>query len=455
MHETPPPALGLIGNTPLVQLTGFDTGPCELYLKLESQNPGGSIKDRMAVTMIEEAERNGALKPGATIVEATAGNTGIGLALVAAIKGYRLILVIPDKMSPEKIAHAKALGADIRLTRSDVKPGDPDYYMDMAARIARETPGFHINQFGNPANPLAHEITTGPEVWRQMDHRVDTVVCGVGSGGTLTGLSRFFARVQPAAEMVLADPQGSALAEYVRTGQVLSSGSYAVEGIGGSTVPDIADFSRVRKAYSISDAESFLTARDLLKRSGIFAGPSSGTLLASALRYCREQAEPKRVVTFVCDTGAKYLSKMYNDYWMLDQGYLERTADGTLRELIARRYEEGGVITVKPEDNLLTAFQRMRMADISQVPVMDRGHCVGVLDESDLLLAVHGDASRFHSPVRGAMTSRLETIAAGKPIDAVYDILDRGLVALVVDGDAFVGLITRSDLLSHLRRKLH
>jgi len=456
MHEVPPPTLNLIGNTPLVQLSAFDTGPCELYLKLESQNPGGSIKDRMAVTMIEEAERSGALTPGATIVEATAGNTGIGLALVAAIKGYHLILVIPDKMSPEKIAHARALGADIRLTRSDVKPGDPEYYQDMAARVARETPGgYHINQFGNPANPMAHEITTGPEVWRQMEHRLDTVVCGVGSGGTLTGLSRFFARVQPESEMVLADPMGSSLAEYVRTGREIPSGSYVVEGIGGSSVPEIADFSRVRQAYSISDAESLLTARDLLKRTGIFAGPSSGTLLAAALRYCREQTEEKRVVTFVCDSGSKYLSKMYNDYWMLDQGYFERSPSGTLRELIARRYEEGGVITVRPDDNLLTAFQRMRMADISQVPVMERGVCVGVLDESDLLLAVHGDASKFHSPVREAMTSRLETIAADKPIDAVYDILDRGLVALVVHDDTFVGLITRSDLLSHLRRKLH
>jgi len=456
MHEVPPPTLNLIGNTPLVQLSAFDTGPCELYLKLESQNPGGSIKDRMAVTMIEEAERSGALTPGATIVEATAGNTGIGLALVAAIKGYHLILVIPDKMSPEKIAHARALGADIRLTRSDVKPGDPEYYQDMAARVARETPGgYHINQFGNPANPMAHEITTGPEIWRQMEHRLDTVVCGVGSGGTLTGLSRFFARVQPESEMVLADPMGSSLAEYVRTGREVPSGSYVVEGIGGSSVPEIADLSRVRQAYSISDAESLLTARDLLKRTGIFAGPSSGTLLAAAPRYCREQTEEKRVVTFVCDSGSKYLSKMYNDYWMLDQGYFERSPSGTLRELIARRYEEGGVITVRPDDNLLTAFQRMRMADISQVPVMERGVCVGVLDESDLLLAVHGDASKFHSPVREAMTSRLETIAADKPIDAVYDILDRGLVALVVHDDTFVGLITRSDLLSHLRRKLH
>jgi cystathionine beta-synthase len=457
MHEAPsPPALGLIGNTPLVPLTSFDTGVCELFLKLELQNPGGSIKDRMAVSMIEAAEQSGALSRGDTIVEATAGNTGIGLALVAAIKAYRLILVIPDKMSPEKVAHARALGADIRLTRSDVGPGHPAYYQDMAARIAQDTPHcYHINQFSNPANPLAHEVTTGPEIWHQMDHRIDAVVCGIGSGGTMTGLSRFFVRVQPDSEMVLADPLGSSLAEYVRTGKQVPSGSYAVEGIGGSCMPEIADVSRVRCAYSVSDSESFLTARDLLKRTGILAGPSSGTLLAAALRYCTEQTKPKRVVTFACDTGSKYLSKMYNDYWLLDQGYLERPATGTLRELIARRYQEGAVITVTSDDTLLTAFQRMRMADISQVPVMDGARCVGVLDESDLLLAVHGDASRFHSPVRDAMTSRLETISADAQIDSVYDILDRGLVALVTDGNTFLGLVTRSDLLSYLRRKLH
>ena len=457
--NTPPLApstLSLIGNTPLVRVTAFDSGPCELFMKLESQNPGGSIKDRMAVTMIDAAEASGALKPGGTLIEATAGNTGIGLALVAAVKGYRIILVIPDKMSPEKIAHAKALGADIRLTRSDVEPGHPDYYQDMAARIAKETPGcYHINQFGNPANPVAHERFTGPEIWEQMGHRVDAVVCGVGSGGTLTGLSRYFARTQPELEMILADPEGSSLAEFVRTGKHVPSGSYTVEGIGGSCVPAIADLSRVRRAYSIPDSESLNTARDLLKKAGIFAGSSSGTLLASALRYCREQTSPKRVVTFACDTGAKYLSKMYNDYWMLDQGYLERPASGTLRELIARRYEEGGVITVTPEDTLLTAFQRMRMADISQVPVIDKGRCVGVLDESDLLVAIHGKAGKFTSTVNSAMTSRLETIQADAGIPEVYNILDRGLVALVTDGDQFVGLITRSDLLSHLRRKLN
>lgn len=448
-------ALSLIGNTPMMELIGFDTGLCELYLKLESQNPGGSIKDRMAVAMVEAAERSGALRPGGTLVEATAGNTGIGLALAAAIKGYRIILVIPDKMSPEKIAHARALGAEIWLTRSDVSPGHPEYYQDMAARIARETPdGYHINQFGNPANPLAHELTTGPEIWQQMAHQVDTVVCGIGSGGTLTGLSRFFERVQPQLEMVLADPQGSVLAEYVRTGVQGAAGSYAVEGIGGSCVPSIADLSRVRKAYTIGDVETFDTIRQLLKCTGILAGSSSGTLIAAAVRYCREQTEPKRVVTFVCDTGAKYLSKAFNDYWMIDQGFLKRPRSGDLRDLITRNYEEGGVITVGPEDTLLTAFQRMRLADISQVPVVQNGQCVGVLDESDVLLAIHVDKARFHTLVRTAMTSRLETIERNADMERLYGILNRGLVALVVDEGRFLGLITRTDLLSYLRRQL-
>jgi cystathionine beta-synthase len=448
-----PTTLSLIGNTPLVQVTAFDTGCCSLFLKLECQNPGGSIKDRIGVAMIEAAERDGALQPGGTLIEATAGNTGIGLALVAAIKGYGLTLVIPDKMSPEKIAHAKALGADIRLTRSDVGPGHPDYYVDMATRIARETGAYHVNQFANPANPAAHDTTTGPEIWQQMDYSVDAMVCGVGSGGTITGLSRFFARVQPGVEMILADPVGSSLAEYIRTGHLPPSGSYAVEGIGQSCVPAIADLSRVRRAYSISDTESFATARELLKQTGVLAGPSSGTLIASALRYCREQTTAKRVVTFVCDTGAKYLSKMYNDAWMADQGFIERPRTGDITDLITRRYDQGAVITVKPDDTLLTAFQRMRLADISQVPVLEDGQCVGVLDESDLLLAIHRDKS-FHPLVRTAMTTRLETIAPGTGLDDLYRVLDRGLVALVVDQGCFIGLITRSDLLAYLRRQL-
>src|SRR6266568_1089880 len=325
MSEQQSGVLALIGNTPLLRLEGFDTGPCELFLKLENQNPGGSIKDRIGLSMIAAAERDGKLGPHQRhLVEATAGNTGLGLALVAAQRGYRLTLVMPDKMSQEKIFHLKALGADVVMTRSDVEKGHPDYYQDLAKRIARDDGAFYVNQFGNPANPLAHELTTGPEIVRQLDGRLDAMVCGVGSGGTITGLSRHFARALPGCEMVLADPEGSVLAEYVRTGRVGPAGSWLVEGIGEDFIPPIADLSRVARAYTIPDRESLDTARSLLRRAGILACSSSGTLLAAALRYCRQQSRPKRVCTLVCDSCNKYLSKMFNDFWMADQGLVDR-----------------------------------------------------------------------------------------------------------------------------------
>jgi len=446
----------LIGNTPLVEVTRMDTGPCRLFLKLESQNPGGSIKDRVGRAMIEAAERDGRLKPGGTVIEATAGNTGLGLALVARIKGYRVVLVVPDKMASEKILHLKALGAEIHLTRSDVGKGHPEYYQDYAARLAREIPGaWFADQFNNPANPQAHETTTAPEIWDQMRHELDAIVVGVGSSGTLTGLSRFFARVQPDLEFVLADPQGSILAEYIRTGEVSEvSGSWAVEGIGEDFIPAIADMSRVKTAYSISDEDSFNTARELLRQEGILAGSSTGTLLAAALRWCRAQASPKRVVTFVCDTGTRYLTKVYSDGWMVDQGLLHRPRMGDLRDLIGRRFDDGEVVTVAPTDTLLTAFNRMRSADLAQMPVVERGKLVGLIDESDLLLHVTNERERFGAPVSGTMTSDLQTLAPSASMQQLRDILDRGLTAVIAEGDHFYGLITRFDLLNHLRRTL-
>ena len=367
-----PNVLNLIGNTPLAELRTFDTGPCRLLLKLENQNPGGSIKDRIGRSMIEAAEREGKIGPGSTLVEATAGNTGLGLALVAAQKGYRLILVIPDKMSREKVLHLKALGAEIVMTRSDVGRGHPQYYQDMAEEITRRTPkAFYVNQFNNPANPLAHETTTGPEIWDQTGHDVDAVVCGVGSGGTITGLSRFFARVAPQVEMVLADPAGSVLADYVKTGRTGEAGSWVVEGIGEDFVPPIADLSRVRAAYTIGDAESLSTARKLLKDEGILAGSSTGTLLAAAVRYCREQSRPKRVVTLACDSGNKYLSKMFDDFWMAERGFLTAEPFGDLRDLVSHRFAEGAVVSVGPDDLLNVAYTRMRLHDVSQLPVLE------------------------------------------------------------------------------------
>ncbi len=317
-------AIALIGNTPMVRTQHLDVGVCELYLKLECNNPTGSIKDRIGLSMIEAAEAGGFLSAGGTVVEGTAGNTGLALALVARQKGYRCVVVMPDKMSREKVYHLRAVGAEVILTRSDVPHGHPEHYQARAARFAAETAGaYHIDQFANPANPLAHERGTGPEILAQMDGHLDALVCGVGSAGTMTGLSRFFAHASPGTEMVMADPAGSLLAEYARSGRMDGEGGpYVVEGIGGSEIPPVADLSRVAHAYTISDRDSLLSARELLYREGLLGGPSSGTCLAAALRYCQAQTEAKRVVSFVCDTGNKYLSKQFNDEWMREAGFL-------------------------------------------------------------------------------------------------------------------------------------
>ncbi len=451
-----PAVIAQIGNTPLIEITRIDTGPCQLFLKLESQNPGGSIKDRVGLAMIEAAERDGRLVPGGTVIEATAGNTGLGLALVARAKGYRVVLVVPDKMSTEKVLQLKALGAEVYLTRSDVGKGHPEYYQDYAARLVKDIPGaFYTDQFNNPANPLAHYSSTAPEIWAQTGHQLDAIVCGVGSGGTLAGLSRFFRDMKIPMDFVLADPKGSILTEYVEQGTINpESGSWAVEGIGEDFIPGIADFTSVKRAFTIDDEESFLTARNLLSTEGILAGSSTGTLLAAALRYCREQTTPKRVVSFVCDTGTRYLSKVYNDNWMIDQGLLKREAYGDLRDIIGRRFADGGVISVAPGDTLMTAFNRMRNAEISQMPVISDGKIVGIIDESDILIKVTGHAEHFKQSVETTMTTLIDILAPNANITALYDILNRGLTAIIADQGKFHGLITRFDLLNHLRRTL-
>ncbi|MGE0409572.1 MAG: pyridoxal-phosphate dependent enzyme [Amphiplicatus sp.] len=458
MKETPfgpvfDNALEGIGRTPMVRLSKFDIGPCELFLKLESNNPGGSIKDRIGLAMIETAEREGKLKPGGRIIEATAGNTGLALALVAAQKGYSLTLVVPDKMAQEKIFHLQALGAEVRLTRSDVGKGHPDYYQDLAQRIAEETGAFYVNQFGNEANPKAHETMTGPEIWGQMDKNIDALVAGVGSGGTITGLSRFFEKTAPDVEIILADPKGSILADYVNTGAAPKEvGAWLVEGIGEDFIPDIADLSRVKRAFGVADKESFEAARDLLRKEGVLAGSSSGTILAAALKYCREQRTKKRVVAFVCDRGDKYLSKMFNDYWMYDQGFLTRPPKGDLTDLISRKHSEHATVTVAPDDALMTAYGRMKLYDISQLPVLNPdGSLAGLIDEEDILFAVVRNRDKFKDPVKSAMTYRVGTLDAAEPLEELLPVFAKGHVAVVMRDGRLEGLITRTDLLNYLR----
>jgi cystathionine beta-synthase len=446
--------LDMIGNTPVLEVTKIDTGAARLFLKLENQNPGGSIKDRIALSMIDAAEREGKLKPGGTLIEATAGNTGLGLALVAAQKGYRMTLVIPDKMSQEKIFHLKALGAEVIITRSDVEKGHPDYYQDKARKIASETPGgFYVNQFENPANPAAHETTTAPEIWKQMDHNLDAVVCGVGSGGTLSGIGRFFSKVSPQVKMILADPKGSVLAPLVNDGTRISGGSWLVEGIGEDYVPENCDLSLVKKAYTIPDEESISTARLLLDKEGVLCGSSSGTLLAAALRYCREQTEPRRVVTLVCDSGNKYLSKIYNPYWLNDNGLTRQELTHDLRDLIARPYLRGEVVWSSLQETLQQVYSKMRQYDISHIPVLDQGHLVGLIDETGLLLYILGNESGFSVKVEQLMKRDIETIDVHASMDELIPLLERSGVAYVTDRDQFLGLITPVDFLNYLRRR--
>jgi cystathionine beta-synthase len=446
--------LDTIGNTPMVELTKLDTGLCRLFLKLENQNPGGSIKDRIGVSLIKDAEEKGFLKPGETIIEATAGNTGIGLALVALMKGYKIVLVIPDKMSLEKVNHLRALGADIILTRSDVGKGHRQYYQNLAQQIAQNTGAYYVNQFENPANPLAHETTTGPEIWEQMEHDVDAVVVGVGSSGTLTGLTHFFQKVSNKTEMVLADPDGSVLAEYVNTGKITKeAGSWLVEGIGEDFIPKIADFSLTKKAYSVTDLESFETVQELLKKEGVLAGSSSGTLLHAALQYCKEQTTPKRVVTFACDSGNKYLSKMYNDGWMFDQGLIKRKVYGDLRDIISHRFEDNTTIFVTPEDTLQTVYNRMKSYEISQLPVLKGNRIVGIVDESDLLSAIYTKNYNFQTiSISKIMSIGLAKVQPDDPIEKLIEILNQGFVAIIENEQkAFQGIITKIDLINYLR----
>lgn len=438
----------------MLEVTSIDTGKCRLFLKLELMNPGGSIKDRIGISMIEEAEKRGDIKAGDTLVEATAGNTGLGLALVAAQKGYRLILVLPDKMSQEKIFNLRAMGAEVVLTRSDVGRGHPEYYQDLGQSIADEKGAYFINQFGNSDNPLAHEMTTAPEIIEQMGGELDAIVLGVGSSGTVSGLGRYLAEHAPDVDLILADPVGSVLTDYINKGELGESGSWLVEGIGEDFIPSIANFDKVAKAYAISDAESFAAARDLLKKEGVLAGSSSGTLLAAALKYCREQEDAKTVVTFACDTGNKYLSKLYNDFWMEDQGFIERETFGDLRDLIGRPHGERATITVGPSDILTTAHNRLRNAGFSQLPVMEEGKLVGIVTEDTLVQFVYGKPELMTSPVSNAMETAFIKLDKNESLNNLVAMLRVQPYAAILSDDEFLGLITRSDVLNYLRRQI-
>jgi cystathionine beta-synthase len=460
--------LSMVGRTPMLELTkmfpaGTPANPagCRVFAKMELLNPAGSIKDRIGLSMIEGAERSGKLNPKGspppTIVEATAGNTGLGLALVAGQKGYRLKVVVPDKMSQEKIQHLRAMGAEVVLARSDVQKGHPEYYQEVAAQIAKDTPNsVYINQFSNPDNTRAHYETTGPEMWAQMDGKIDVFISGVGSGGTLSGCGRYFREKNPNVRLVLADPAGSMLHPLVNEGKHVKATGWLVEGMGEDFVPDICDIKLADEAVPVTDGEAFIAARELLKAEGVLAGSSTGCLMHATAVFLKKQAKPLNIVTFACDTGGKYLSKMFNDFWMIDNGFIKREKKNDLTDLIARKHSMKEDYTLGDEEPVKQAIKRMGMYGVSQMVVMDaKNKIAGIIDEGDILLAVTHDNAAFDKPVSDFMTRRLETIRPTASVNDLMPIFRADRVAIVVDEKGtYHGLITKFDLINYLRARL-
>ena len=442
----------LIGDTPMLLVKNIYTGPCNLYLKLESTNLGGSVKDRPAYKMIKIAEKNNVLKKGGTIVEATAGNTGIALSIIALKKGYKVIIVVPNKMTVEKIYHLKALGAKVIITRSDVTNGHPEYYIEVAKRIAKEKNAFYVNQFSNTANLNSHYRELGPEIYNQLDGKIDAFVAGVGTGGTITGVGKYLKSKNKNCQLVLADPKGSILRDLIKKGKLNAKvGSWIVEGIGEDFCPPLFNDKFIDEAYEISDAKAVRTCSGLLKKEGILAGSSSGTLIAAAIKYCRKQTKKKNVVTLVCDAGDKYLRKIYNESWRIKEGLDFKKKENNLCDLVYYRYSSHLIPTIVQNSSCSLAFKLMHENNISYILVSNnKNELLGIIDEPNL----------FHAVIKKSFTAkvsnyvkRLKKIQYNESITDLIKILQKNENVFIYKKNKIFGIISRVDLLWYLKRK--
>ena len=442
-----------IGHTPLVRLNalGKDTG-ASLYAKLEYVNPGHSVKDRIAVQIVDDAERQGLLKPGGTIIECTSGNTGMGLAMVGAARGYRMIFVMPDKVSGEKIKALRAFGAKVITTPTAVSPEDPRSYYSVAKRIAQQTSNcFFANQYHNKSNPEAHYRTTGPEIWDQTGGAVDAVVIATGTGGTLSGIARYIKERKPSVKFVLIDPVGSILYDYFKTKRIISTfKTYKVEGFGEDFLPTTLDFSLVDECYQVTDKECFLTARELTRKEGLFSGGSAGGAVCGAIKFAKEYPQCRTIVVILPDSGSRYLSKVYDDDWLRENSFLDDEATyGQLKDIVERQRRHP-LITADTADGVLQIISLMKKHGISQLPVMDGGRLAGIISEVDLLNALLKDPDSVDRPVGDLVDQNYVLVPADSPVGRLAGIFTEGKVALVQEGDKITAVVTKIDLIDHM-----
>ena len=442
--------LGLIGNTPLVRLNRLARNvKAQIFAKMENLNPGYSVKDRIGVAMIEAAEREGILKPGGTVIEATSGNTGIGLAIAAAVKGYKCIFVMTDKASVEKSRYLKALGADVVITPVSAKPGTPDHYVSTAKRIASETPNsFYPDQYSNPANPEAHYRTTGPELWRQTEGKITHFVAGLGTGGTISGTGRYLKEKDPGIKIIGADPYGSIFKTYKETGKIVEATPYLVEGIGQEIVPPNVHIKYVDEVINVTDRESFEMSRLLGRLEGIFCGGSTGTNLAAALRVANNLDENAVVVFIVCDTGEHYLSKHHSDEWLKEKRLLEpQKITAGLITGTKKPQAPKTLVAVAPSDTVGGALEKMDELGVTQMPVLEEGRAVGSLRESRVLAKVVRNRELLDSPVSEVMEASFPTLDVDASSSEVARRLQTSQAVLVEEYGRIVGIITRHDVL--------